>query len=220
MKKIFFILVVLFCFITGVYKAFFYFERKSELEEQIANKSVSRLSAEELGKIQPGDIILRRGFGFFSDFIADNLNDGDIDVTHAGIIVKKQDSLFVIHSLSSDMSAVDGMQQQPLQDFLQYSAPGKIIITRAKTADSSTGNNIARQAEYYLKQEIPFDHKGKFDDDTALYCTEMIWKILEKDLKIVTLPQEVTARKAFFFSMMPMYDTNYFDIIINQYETK
>ena len=45
----------------------------------------------------------------------------------------------------------------------------------------------------------------------------MIWKILEKDLKSVEIPKENEARKKFFYSMKPMYDTIYFDIKVNQY---
>ncbi|HEU4496197.1 MAG TPA: YiiX/YebB-like N1pC/P60 family cysteine hydrolase [Flavobacterium sp.] len=218
MKKILLYLAVLFLFSFSAYKLFFYLDRKSEASLVKKNKEATRLSAQELSEIREGDFILRRGFGFFSDYISKELNNGLIDVTHAGIIAKKNDSLFVIHSLSSDVTDVDGLQIQPLKEFLTYSYPHKIIITRLKNASPEMGLKISSLAEGYLSKHIPFDHKGNFDDSSELFCTEMIWKILEKDLKCVTLPNEPEARKAFFFSMSPMYDTHYFDIMVNQYD--
>ncbi|KAF2518165.1 hypothetical protein E0W68_10535 [Flavobacterium salilacus subsp. salilacus] len=218
-KRIFFFLIMLFFFLFGGYKLFFYFDHQSEISEQLKNREVTRLTKDELSLIKEGDFILRRGFGFFSDYVSKNLNDGPvIDVTHAGIITKQNDTLFVIHSLSSDVSAIDGVQKQTLSDFLLYSAPHKIIVTRLKNADSICCKNIAERANYYLERKIPFDHHGNYDDDKELYCTEMIWQILETDLKVVHLPTDTDARKKLFYSMMPMYNTKYFDIIINQYQ--
>lgn len=208
---------MLFLLALIIYKGFFYLDRKSEQAEIIKNESVTRLSTEEISQIQEGDFILRRGFGFFSDYISKELNDSIIDVTHAGIITKRNDSLFVIHSLSSDVTDVDGLQIQPLQEFLRYSYPQKIIVTRLKNADKAVGLKISSLAKNYLDKKIPFDHKGNFDDDSELFCTEMIWNILEKDLKSVQIPKETEARKKFFYSMKPMYDTIYFDIKVNQY---
>lgn len=218
MKKILLILAVFFCFLLVSYKAFFYFDRKSESKGVTQNQAVTRLTPVELAKIHEGDFILRRGFGFFSDYISTTLNQGVIDVTHAGIIVKRNGKWFVIHSLSSDVTDVDGVQIQPLGTFLYYSAPGKIIITRAKNADVDTGKKITLLAESYLQKQIPFDHDGTIDDDSELFCTELIWKILEKDLHYSTIPTEPKARKKFFYTMTPMYSTEYFDIVINQYE--
>lgn len=218
LKKIFISLAALFCFIILAYKAFFYFDHQSELKEIALNKNVVRLTEAEMAQLEEGDFILRRGFGFFSDYISENLNQGTIDVTHAGILVRREGKFYVIHSLSSDVTDIDGVQMQPLDDFLQYSAPGKIIVTRTKNTDAITGAKVARLAQSYLERHIPFDHNGKFDDDNELFCTELVWRILEKDLHCVTLPTEPQARKDFFYSMMPMYNTDYFDIKINQYQ--
>lgn len=218
MKKIFLISAVFFCFITIAYKAFFYLDQKQEKKALSQNSSHTRLSSVEINKIQEGDFILRRGFGYFSDYIAGSLNTGNIDITHAGIIVKKDDVFYVIHSLSSDVSDIDGVQIQPLTDFLQYSAPDKIIVTRVKNADRKIGERVALLAEDYLAKHIPFDHYGIFDDASELFCTELIWQILEKDMHHCSLPKEASARKKFFHSMSPMYSKDYFDIVINQYK--
>ncbi len=214
-------MVALFCFLLICYKAFFYLDYRAEQKAIVLNRDITRLTPAEMTQLEEGDFILRRGFGFFSDYISKNLNDtlSRIDVTHAGIIVRHNGAFHVIHSLSSDVTKIDGLQMQPLEEFLKYSEPGKIIITHAKNTDAATGSKIARLAETYLERHIPFDHSGDFDDDSELYCTELVWRILEKDLHCVTLPTEPKARKDLFYSMTPMYNTDYFDIKINQYLT-
>ncbi|MFP9116312.1 YiiX/YebB-like N1pC/P60 family cysteine hydrolase [Flavobacterium sp. RNTU_13] len=211
-------ITAVFLLCLGMYKAFLLADHHAENREIKRHKTTTRLSATERELLHEGDFILRRGFGYFSDFIAGNLNDGKKDVTHAGILVKQNGKWCVIHALSSDVSEIDGMQLQPLNDFLHYSAPGKIIVTRSKHASATVGKAIAIRAQVYLNKHIPFDHSGTIDNDSALFCTELIWQILEKDLHRVTLPNTAYERKAFFHSMQPMYSTKYFDIVIDQYQ--
>ena len=219
-KKLFFYAVAFFCVITLSYKTFFYADKAAEKTKVAQYQAVTRLGSRDLSQLQEGDFILRRGFGYFSNYIAANLNKGPIDVTHAGIIVKRNGNWCVIHALSSDVSDIDGVQLQPLNDFLHYSAPGKIIVTRAKNASPAFGKKIAQLATGYLKKQVPFDHNGIIDNDSELFCTELIWTILEKDLHYVTLPLGYEARKKIFYAMDPMYSTDYFDIIINQYRNR
>lgn len=219
-KKLLFGLMALFCLLLVAYKLFFYFDKESEIKAVAKNRQYTRLNTQELALIREGDFILRRGFGFFSDYVATKLNSGTVDVTHAGIVIKKDDRWQVVHALSSDVSDTDGVQVQSLNDFLAHSQPGKIIITRAKGTTAAFGNRVAAKAQSYLNCNIPFDHEGNYDDDSELFCTELIWKILEKDLMHSKLPRQKEQRKQFFYSMMPMYNTKYFDIIINQHTQK
>lgn len=212
--------MVVFAFCAALYRGFFYADHLSEQQAVKKHKTLTRLNNTELALIQEGDIILRKGFGLFSDHIATQFNDGSADVTHAGILTKEKGQWQVIHSLSSDVSDIDGVQQQPLDTFLAYSVPNKIMVTRVKNAAMALGGKITSSAKARLGKNIPFDHSGKFDDSTELFCTELIWEILEKDLHAVHLPQGYNDRKKFFYSMVPMYSNTYFDIIINQYQNK
>lgn len=216
-RKIFLIVPVFFLMLWAGYKCFFYFDKKSEEKAIKIHKNKTRLSQDEINLLEEGDFILRRGFGFFSDFVAKRLNDSDIDVTHAGILICHQNQWHVIHALSSDVTPIDGMQMQTLNTFLNHSQPGKIIVTRTKNTTPETSIEIIEKAIYYLDKKIPFDHHGNFEDDDKLYCTELIWRILEKDLNLLSLPKSEEARKKLFYTMNAMYDEQYFDIIINQY---
>ncbi|ATA67665.1 hypothetical protein CGC48_02845 [Capnocytophaga cynodegmi] len=204
----------------GSFHFFFWVDRNQESKLIRQNQKITRLSQEDLKKIQQGDIILRRGYGFFSDLIAKKLNDSVFDVTHSGILYLKDDKWWVIHSLSSDMSDTDGMQEQSLNQFLKRSMPEKIIIVRPKNITKEQGQQIVNQAKYYLQKKVPFDRMGVFDEPSQMYCTELIWQILGNDLKLISLPKDNGKRKDLFYSMKGTYNPKYFDIVINKYPKK
>ena len=215
--KIFYFIIGVLFFITIGIKIFFYFDSLIEKREVKNKLSYSMISRTEIAKIKEGDFILRRGFGYFSDMIASHLNQPPFDVTHAGIIVIENGKWAVVHSLSSDVSKIDGMQIQYLDEFLKYSQPHKVLVTRFKSSDTNTNYQIAALAKYHLKKNIPFDHKANFEDSTSMYCTELILHILNKDLKVLKIDKTKQVRDEFLFTMKKMYDTNYFKLVVNTY---
>lgn len=207
-------------FLWGSFHFFFWVDRNQESKLIRQNQKITRLSQDDLKKIQQGDIILRRGYGFFSDLISKKLNDSVFDVTHSGILYLKGDKWWVIHSLSSDASDTDGMQEQSLNQFLKGSVPEKIIVVRPKNITKEQGQQIVNQAKYYLQKKVPFDRIGVIDEPSQLYCTELIWQILGNDLKLISLPKDIGERKDLFYSMKGTYNPKYFDIVINKYPKK
>ncbi|GIM55531.1 YiiX/YebB-like N1pC/P60 family cysteine hydrolase [Capnocytophaga cynodegmi] len=207
-------------FLWGSFHFFFWVDRNQESKLIRQNQKITRLSQDDLKKIQQGDIILRRGYGFFSDLISKKLNDSVFDVTHSGILYLKGDKWWVIHSLSSDASDTDGMQEQSLNQFLKGSVPEKIIVVRPKNITKEQGQQIVNQAKYYLQKKVPFDRMGVIDEPSQMYCTELIWQILGNDLKLISLPKDNGKRKDLFYSMKGTYNPKYFDIVINKYPKK
>lgn len=207
-------------FLWGSFHFFFWVDRNQESKLIRQNQKIARFSQEDLKKIQQGDIILRRGYGFFSDLISKKLNDSVFDVTHSGILYLKDDKWWVIHSLSSDTSDTDGMQEQSLNQFLKGSMPERIIIVRPKNITKEQGQRIVNQAKYYLQKKVPFDRMGVIDEPSQMYCTELIWQILGNDLKLISLPKDNGERKDLFYSMKGTYNPKYFDIVINKYPKK
>lgn len=200
-----------------IFRLFFWIDTKHERKLVSQVSQIQRLTSEQLQNIQEGDIILRRGYGFFSDIIAKRLNDSVFDVTHAGILYKKKQQWYVIHSLSSDVSDFDGMQEQSLSEFLLYSVPEKNLVVRPKKISVHQGEQIVQKALDYLEQKCPFDHLGTIDEPSQMYCTELIWQILDTDLGLISLPKTYQERKKIFYSMKGLYDPQYFDIIVNTY---
>lgn len=218
MKKLLFVFGIFFLTLFLIYKVFFFLDAREEKNQVKKNVEKTRLESVDFDQLEEGDFILRRGYGFFSDMIAQHLNTKEFDVTHSGILTKKGNEWYVIHSLSSDVSDVDGMQIQKLSLFLKYSQPHKILITRLKNVSLQQRKLIPVEGLKLLELKVPFDHQGDIEDDSKMYCTEMIWYILEKKLQLVKIPTKKKERENFFFSMKCMYDTAYFDIIIDKYK--
>lgn len=204
----------------GSYVLFFWIDRKQEQHLVAKSQEQARLSHEQVQLLEEGDIILRRGYGYFSDIIATKLNDSLVDVTHVGILTNQGGEWSVIHSLSSSASDFDGVQEQSLHEFLLHSVPDKIIVVRVRNVSAQERANITKQARIYLERRVPFDELGVIDDASKLYCTELVWQILENDLHYLSLPQEKEKRKALFYSMKGLYNETYFEKIINTYEQK
>ncbi|SDD92501.1 YiiX/YebB-like N1pC/P60 family cysteine hydrolase [Riemerella columbipharyngis] len=216
-KRILIIPIVLGIFIFILWKGFFWFDKNQEEKYVKSEKHICRLSSKDISKLKDGDVILRRGYGYISNIIAQNLNNGSYDVTHSGILYRKQNQWYVIHSLSSDVSPIDGVQEQLLSDFLEYSQPDKILVVSAPNITNTQRSQIVERAKYYLRKKIPFDHSGKYDDASQLYCTELVWQIFDNDLHIAKTPKENSERKKIFYSMKGLYDPKYFEIVVDKY---
>ncbi len=178
------------------------------------------LSPEEFSKIDDGDIIMRQGYGIVSSIILKTLNE-EIPVSHIGIISRGgTGDYYVIHSVSRAISDFDGIQIDKLDEFINKSRPGSIIITRynsAKSDDNYPGKQISDRARYYLDKNIPFDHSFNFEDTTSFFCSELVWRILIDlfdDDVFDSYPTDNLIKKLKF---EPFYDTTRFETIVNHH---
>jgi len=172
-----------------------------------------KLSPKEKAKLQTGDIILRRGYGFVSTMISKMMSE-DYDVTHLGVVIKKNDSLKIAHALSSSVSNQDGLRLQAIDSFVHNSHDSTILVTRLKNIDTIKQSKIVKQIDYYYKKQLPFDHSFNYKDTTEHYCSELIWRIYEHNLKILRVADSITDQQK-YNTLKTFYDPNYFNIIIN-----
>jgi len=172
-----------------------------------------KLDAKEKAKLQNGDIILRRGYGLVSTMILKMMNE-DYDVTHLGMVVRQNDTLKIAHALSSSVSNQDGLRLQAIDSFVHNSHDRTILVTRLKNIDSVKQQKVISQIDYYYKKQLPFDHSFNYKDTTEHYCSELIWRIYEHNLKILKVSDTLTDEEK-YNTLRTFYDPNYFDIIIN-----
>jgi len=109
-------LIIIFIVLASLAISFYLFLRlydyRSE-QEQIVSKYT--LSKDELSLLKEGDIILRHGYGFVSDMIVETMNDS-IGVSHCAILTTDTNkNWMIIHSVSSTLTDIDGVQSQLLQ---------------------------------------------------------------------------------------------------------
>ena len=181
-------------------------ERRSNREQFFSTYS---LSDEEVELLQDGDIILRKGYGIVSKNIAEYLDEEYI-VSHCGIIVKSnKGNYFVIHSVSGRLSEDDGLQICSLKTFCKESIPNSILVTRLKEDNRTL---ISKDAKRYLKAKIPFDNSFSLEDQSEIYCSELVWKILldNYDLNIYSVDKRPDN-----IQFAPLYNPQWFDVVIN-----
>ena len=68
--------------------------------------------------------------------------------------------------------------------------PEKLLVVRPKKITPEQGKEIVSRAKYYLSLKIPFDHIGTIDEPSKLYCSELIYQILDHDLHLVSSKKE------------------------------
>jgi hypothetical protein len=191
----------------------------------IIDKSSAKLNTKPVAKyyftqqekalLQEGDIIMRRGYGVVSSMIS-NMNDATYNLSHCAILVKDPNGQFsVIHSVSSDLSDIDGVQQQTLDRFTNESVPQTLVVIRHKGGDTLIGHEIAKAARVYLKQEIKFDHHFDLSDSTTFYCSELIYRVYGDVFKKDCFPERNKTNHPTFLTFPAFMDSSKFDLIIN-----
>lgn len=172
-----------------------------------------KLTDIEKSQLQEGDVILRRGEGFVSSVI-NNLGESEYQISHCAFLIKNDGEWNVIHTVSSDLSDVDGVQTEPLDKFTGESVEGTIVVLRFKT-DSVNRGKIADRSRYYLNRQIHFDNNFDISDTTEFYCTELIYRValdvFEKDF----FAERHDTNHPNYLTFEVFLDNKKFDIILN-----
>lgn len=172
------------------------------------------LSSKEIAQLQNGDILLRKGFGSISDYIADFLQE-KYPVTHCGFVVIKGNQVFVLHTISND--SLNGMCLEPISDYLKQSQQNTLVAVRLKKIFSKTDEVLAK-AQLLLQQKIPFDLA--FDDYNAssLYCLEMVRNVLQEVYQEDLISKRTQKQTIDVLSMDNFFDSTYFEVVFNHFE--
>ncbi len=180
------------------------------------------LTQEELQLLQPGDIIMRQGFGAVSHAIGEYLNE-PIRVSHVALLSKANNGEWqVIQSISQRVSNTDGLQTQDLATFVSESETNSIVVVRFKGYQSEPGLNlrIEQAALRYLEQQVPFDHSFSLEDSARFFCSELIWRLflIEAEVDIFEKMDKEVRRERLRFASF--FDTDHFEVIINHHPNK
>jgi hypothetical protein len=159
----------------------------------------------EIKYIKEGDIILRKGFGLVSNVIVNTLKE-KYKISHCGLIVKKSNNFYVIHSVSKSISKYDGVQEEKLNTFINDCMPNSLIIVRPRTNTNDIKMAISK-AKYFLNKKIPFDNAFDSKDSSAFFCQELIYRAFNLNFSNT-------------LNFAPFLDTAKFRIIINHQSIK
>lgn len=138
------------------------------LEEPRSADSGGLEQAERL--IEPGDIICRYCGGLWSEMFR-RLSGTEKRFSHAGIVVRDNGRLWVIHAAANDCTGRGEVAKVLFEDF---AAEAKDFAVYRVTRGFEVRELIALNALGCLGR--PFDTAFDLSTDEALYCTELVWR--------------------------------------------
>jgi hypothetical protein len=147
--------------------------------QQIRQHSSSQYIKEDeiLPFLNDGDVICRLGDRIWSRYFKE-LSPNEKKFSHLGIIRIRNNIVTVINAEGLVLEGKDYVNEVPLENFL--SVAQRVGIYRLRTIE---GYKISNTALEYKGR--PFDWHFDMDEDNNIYCSELLYLILQKlDKKI------------------------------------
>ncbi|MFI3185108.1 MAG: YiiX/YebB-like N1pC/P60 family cysteine hydrolase [Methylococcaceae bacterium] len=124
--------------------------------------------------LSDGDLVFRTGRDLMSRLILAQGNSPQF--SHVGVILRRESTVFVVHSLPEGATSVAGVQVEPLSSFVSSENASDVAFYRVKGINDKSRQKMR---EYVLKQVgKPFDAAFLLSTDDSMYCTELAVKAL------------------------------------------
>ena len=149
-------------------------------------RDVPRMSVDPVpwDSLACGDLVFLEGATLRADVVR-MLEEGDLSCSHVGIVLEdsaySRDSRLrwkVVHASPGEGDGVPSslarVQCEPLDSFLDDPRIRSMQVWRWKQGDPAKACLAARWAGYQVG--ISFDREFRFETDSSLYCTELVWK--------------------------------------------
>jgi hypothetical protein len=153
-------------------------------ENNISGNSKSNIDFENTfpaeaikSKIETGDIILRSGKGFISDVFR-QFSLKDKRFSHSGIVSVEKNRIFVYHILGDERSYGSQVRKELLDSFCNGKENNSFAVYRYDlTTDEK--KNMVTNLQLFSERKIKFDSHFDLETDSAMYCTELVYKAVE-----------------------------------------
>lgn len=191
-------------------------QRMSYLGSSGEKKPCDKLPKEELALLKEGDILLRKGYGAISDFIALYL-DEKYTITHCGfVLLEGYDEPHILHTASSD--EVKGMYAEPISSFIQASQEKTLAAVRLKKGSPQQQLQVLNEAKRLLAKEVGFDMAFDDNDTTKMYCAEMMRYVFKEVYKEDLLDDRAQEYGLDVIHMSNFFNPERFEVIFNHAE--
>lgn len=135
------------------------------------------LTDEERARLRTGDVLLQVGVGVVPDTILWALGES-VGFSHAAVLVREGSQWFVIHAVHTLLSGrTSGVHTLAVEHLLQATRPSSLVVVRPNLTEDQRRRFLDALHEY-LRRGTPFDDRYSWEDDTALYCSELVLKAL------------------------------------------
>lgn len=137
--------------------------------------------------------------------MAANFSEGENRYSQAGIAYKEGKDVYVIHS-EEDEEGHNGVFKERLESFLDNSPIWAIYHYRL---DEKSRKEIVAKAIRYLLKKIKFDNDFDLKDDRKMYCTEFIYKVVNRTLNKEIIHAGKRFMGRIFVTISDLYENNY-----------
>ncbi len=158
--------------------------------------------------LENGDILFRRGYGVDST-VAMNFSEGEKRYSHAGIVYIEKDKIYIIHSEDEDDKR-NGVFKEELNTFIDDSPIWAVY--RFNMSDK-VKETIITQALILETQNILFDNDFNLDEDKKMYCSEFIYKVVNRSAneEIIHAGKRFMSRT--FVTISNLYENKYSKLV-------
>jgi len=142
-----------------------------------SNKEIISINEINIDKIENFDIILSKGQSVQSKLIG-LLKFSIEDYSHIGIMIKHNDSVFVLHS-TPDGTDDNGIRYDNLQTFIDLSDVSDYTVLRYQDISSIFRQRLMVEFERFKNSQAPFDFDFNNFDHRKIYCSELVCTIFK-----------------------------------------
>lgn len=173
-------------------------EKKEDYKQVQVQKDILSLK----DSAQEGDLVVRLTDELISQQVR-QLNEKDKSYSHSGIVIKRDGKDFVCN-INPDEAGADTVRFEPLDSFINPHKNLSCALYRYDLTVKERGDFIS-QLNRYHDEHIRFDKIYDLATDSVLYCSEMIYKALNKatnkrlPLKTSLIPSRLIPMLYLFF---------------------
>ena len=142
--------------------------------------------------IKNGDLIFRNGTDEVSR-AARSMNRFDTSFSHCGLALIEHDSILIYHAIGGVYNPSQTLRRDPLDSFLLPGDADKFAIYRYDL-DQYQLDSLSREVRKHYNARLKFDLYFNFESDETMYCSEFVFKCLNRSLKD-SLAFLITARE-------------------------
>ena len=176
-RKLFFVFgLIPLCILLFSFINFIELEKTTYSEKNIQRDWLQAKPVAEI--LKTGDLILRHSRGTISNMLV-HFSLRDSRYSHAGIISVEEGKVYVYHALGGEVTVNSNIRKETVEKFCDPSSVHSFGIYRLDLNDQQI-----EQADFLVKdlfrKKIPFDTKYDLKTDSAMYCTEFVYKVLTR----------------------------------------
>jgi hypothetical protein len=142
--------------------------------------------------IQNGDLIFRNGTDEVSK-AARSMNRIDTSFSHCGILLIENNNVFVYHAIGGSYNPSQKLRRDPIDSFLIPEEADRFAVYRYELA-TTENDSLSAVVQQFYRAGLKFDMYFNFLSDETMYCSEFVFKSLDKAMS-GELTESIKARE-------------------------